>query len=137
MNSAENLLAGQVAVVTGGGHGIGSAISHHLARLGAQVIITGRNKATLETTASDIRKRGGQCMPFECDVRQLSSVESLAAHVQGTHQRCDIVVNNAGIGTFNTPLHQLPPDQFDTMMETNLRGPYYVIRAFAPMIIAA
>jgi 3-oxoacyl-[acyl-carrier protein] reductase len=131
------VLSGSVAVVTGGGHGMGAATANAIAALGAEVIITGRKRDILENTAADIQKNGGRCTPMECDVRQVASVDNLARQVQEKFGRCDIVVNNAGIGTFNTPLHQLPPDQFDAVMETNLRGPYYFIRAFAPMMIEA
>lgn len=131
------VLSGSVAVVTGGGHGMGAAIAKAIAALGAEVVITGRKRDVLESTAADIRKDGGRCTPMECDVRQITAVDTLARQVQEKFGHCDIVVNNAGIGTFNTPLHQLPPDQFDAVMETNLRGPYYFIRAFAPMMIAA
>jgi 3-oxoacyl-[acyl-carrier protein] reductase len=130
-------LSGQVAVVTGGGHGIGAGIAKVLAGLGAEVVITGRKRDILESTAAEIRSAQGRCTPMECDVRQLASVDKLASRVQAKFSRCDIVVNNAGVGTFNTPLHQLAPDEFDAVMETNLHGPYYLIRAFAPMMIAA
>lgn len=136
MPTAQNTLANRVAVVTGGGHGIGAAVASTLAALGAQVIITGRDLAKLESTTYEIRKNGGDCSPLECDVRRLASVEALAEQVRTRHQRCDIVVNNAGVGMFNTPLHQLTPDQFDAVIETNLRGPYYLMRAFVPLMIA-
>jgi 3-oxoacyl-[acyl-carrier protein] reductase len=135
MPTGQSRLSKQVAVVTGGGHGIGAAVASTLASLGAEVIITGRDLGKLESTASGIRKDGGRCSPVECDVRQLASVEALVEQVRTRHQGCDILVNNAGIGTFNTPLHQLAPEQFDAMMETNLRGPYYLMRGFVPLMI--
>jgi 3-oxoacyl-[acyl-carrier protein] reductase len=71
-----------------------------------------------------------------CDVTDLSSVESVAASVQRDFGRTDILVNNAGVGNFKEPLHQMPPDSWEHVMNTNLRGVYYCIRSFAPMMIA-
>ncbi len=130
-------LSGQVALVTGGGHGIGAGIARRVAQLGAATVICGRNRASLDDAAAAIRNDGGQCEPIECDVSDLRSVESLATRVRERLQRVDILVNNAGVGSFSTPLHELPPEQWDTVMNTNLRGVYYCIRAFAPMMIRA
>jgi 3-oxoacyl-[acyl-carrier protein] reductase len=80
---------------------------------------------------------GGQCEALACDVTDLRSVEAVAARVEKTFQRTDILVNNAGVGVFGTPLHQLPPEEWEKMHNTNLRGVYYCIRAFAPMMIHA
>ncbi len=131
------VLRQQVAVVTGGGRGIGTAIARQLAALGAIVVICGRSLQTLETAAEAIRAAGGQCETIACDVRDLRSVEAMAARVQQTFGRTDILVNNAGVGGFGGPLHQLPPSDWDEIMETNLRGVYYCVRAFAPGMIAA
>jgi 3-oxoacyl-[acyl-carrier protein] reductase len=72
---------------------------------------------------------------IECDVRDLRSVEAMAARVERTFQRLDILVNNAGISGAAGPLHQLAPDQWDQVMNTNLRGVYYCIRSLAPIMI--
>ncbi|MGH9567131.1 MAG: SDR family oxidoreductase, partial [Candidatus Angelobacter sp.] len=73
----------------------------------------------------------------ECDVMDLNAVEKCAQWVEKTFGRTDILVNNAGIGTFGGPLHSMPPDQWDAVLNTNLRGVYYCIRSFAPMMIRA
>ncbi len=130
-------LTGKVAVVTGGGHGIGQAISAQLAQLGATTIICGRSQETLHAAVQAICAAGGQCEAMVCDVTRLSSVESLAARAQKTFGRTDILVNNAGVGDFARPLHELPPEDWDRIFHTNLRGVYYCIRAFAPMMIDA
>lgn len=127
----------QVAIVTGGARGIGAAIAATLACLGADVIIAGRDRKSLEETARKISASGSRCEGVPCDVTRLSEVESLAAFVQKNHGRADILVNNAGVGSFSSPLHQLPPEQWDQLLNTNLRGVFYCIRAFAPMMIAA
>ncbi|HVP42661.1 MAG TPA: SDR family oxidoreductase [Terriglobales bacterium] len=130
-------LAGQVAVVTGGGHGIGAAIAEKLAELGATTVVTGRNRRRLEATAGAIEKSGGRAEAVVCDVTELGSVEGLAGGVEKRHGRIDILVNNAGVRGPVGPLHQLGPESWETILNTNLRGVYYCIRAFAPMMVRA
>jgi 3-oxoacyl-[acyl-carrier protein] reductase len=130
-------LDGQVAVVTGGGRGIGAAVARKLSALGASSVICGRTLSSLERTAEEIVRDGGRCEAVECDVCELSGVEALARRVESTFGRADILVNNAGIGNFAGPLHQMPPPQWDAVLNTNLRGVYYCIRAFAPLMVRA
>lgn len=130
-------LRGQVAVVTGAGRGIGAAIASQLAGLGVLTVLCGRNSASLEGTAAAITKSGGRALVAECDVTELRSVESVAARVQRDFGRADILVNNAGVGSFQAPLHQMPADAWEHVLNTNLRGAYYCIRSFAPMMIGA
>ena len=135
--SATQPLAGQVAVVTGAGRGIGAAIAGKLAELGARTVLCGRTRAALETTAAAIQNNGHQCSIIECDVTDLASVTSLADRVQRTFNRLNILVNNAGIMEPQLPLHELAPEAWDRTMNTNLRGVYYMIRGFAPLMIRA
>jgi NAD(P)-dependent dehydrogenase (short-subunit alcohol dehydrogenase family) len=135
-SSLKQPLAGQVALVTGGGGGIGAAIARRLADMGAAVVICGRRLKTVEQTADEIRKAGGHCQPFACDVTRLDSVAALARHIESEHGQLDILVNNAGVGGFSAPLHKLAPAEWEAILNTNLRGVYYCIRAFAPMMIA-
>ncbi len=128
-------LEGQVAVVTGGGRGIGAAISQRLAGLGATVVLCGRTHAPLEATASAIRRAGGRCDAAECDVSRLESVEALAQRVDSSFGRLDVLVNNAGVGGGRGLLHQVPPDVWDEVMNTNLRGVYYTIRSLVPLML--
>jgi 3-oxoacyl-[acyl-carrier protein] reductase len=132
-----DFLMGQVAIITGGGHGIGAAIAMSLAELGATAVLCGRSQAALDSTAKTILEAGGKAESIPCDVTSLESVEAAAKRVESLFGRADIVVNNAGIGGFDGPLHQLPPDAWNQILNTNLRGVYYVIRAFAPMMIRA
>jgi len=132
-----NPLNEQVAVVTGAGRGIGAAIARKLAALGAVVILCGRKREPLESTAAEIGEAGGRAEVLPCDVTDLSSVEAAAQHIDKTHGRADILVNNAGIGGFGGPLHEMPPESWDAVLNTNLRGVYYCIRSFAPMMIRA
>jgi len=130
-------LAGQVAVITGAGRGIGSAIARKLAALGATAVLLGRTKSTLDETARAIVDAGGKTEVIPCDVTVLHQLEYAAARVDSTFGRLDILVNNAGIGGFNDPLHNLPPEEWDRILNTNLRGVYYAIRTFAPVMIRA
>jgi 3-oxoacyl-[acyl-carrier protein] reductase len=130
-------LVGQVALITGAGRGIGAAIATKIAGMGATVVLAGRTRGPLESTSDAIVTAGGQAEPVVCDVMHLSSVEALAAHVDKTLGRLDILVNNAGVGGFGGPLHQLPPESWDQVLNTNLRGVYFCIRAFAPLMIRA
>lgn len=136
-HDAGSVLHGQLAVITGGGRGIGAAIGRKLAALGASVVLCGRNRVPLNSTVAAITTAGGSADSLECDVTDLRSVEELAAHIRRKFERTDILVNNAGIAEFSGPLHQLPPDAWDLVLNTNLRGVFYCIRAFAPMMIAA
>lgn len=128
-------IRGQVAVITGAGRGIGAAIARKLAELGVSCVICGRSEAPLRDTAANITSEGGKCEPIACDVTDLRSVEALARQVQERFGRTDILVNNAGVGGPGGPLHQMPPDAWDKVMNTNLRGAFYCIRALAPVMI--
>src|SRR5438132_12534066 len=101
-----NSASGSIAVVTGGGRGIGAAIAAKLADLGYTLVICGRTRGPLEDTAQRLRAAGHKCEPLECDVSDLQSVEKLAAQVEQRFGRTDVLVNNAGVGGFSTPLHQ-------------------------------
>ena len=137
MSGTSGTLAGQVAVVTGGGRGIGAAIARKLADMGAQAVICGRRLSPLQSTLSAITGADGKARAIECDVTDLASVERMAAHVERECGRVDILVNNAGIGGFGGPLHQMPPDSWDQVLNTNLRGVFYCIRALVPMMMKA
>jgi len=128
------VLSGQVAVVTGAGRGIGAAIARQLASLGANVVLSGQTMKSLEATARGI---GAQARVKPCDVRSLESVEALAAFVDEAFGRLDILVNNAGVGAFAAPLYKLTPEEWDKVLNTNLRGVYYAIRSFVPMMMRA
>ncbi|MGA8762929.1 MAG: SDR family NAD(P)-dependent oxidoreductase [Candidatus Sulfotelmatobacter sp.] len=130
-------LAGQVAVITGAGRGIGAAIAGTFARLCATAVLCGRTRPPLEFTAKAIAQAGSKAEIVLCDVTQLDSVEAASKRIESAFGRVDILVNNAGIGEFGGPLHQLAPDAWEKILNTNLRGVYYTIRAFAPMMIRA
>jgi NAD(P)-dependent dehydrogenase (short-subunit alcohol dehydrogenase family) len=128
-------LSGQTAVVTGAGRGIGAAIAEKLASLGANVVLCGRTEKHLLATASAISGAEGKAQVRPCDVSDLGSVDALATWVEQTFGRLDILVNNAGVGAFTAPLHELTPEEWEKVLNTNLRGVFYCIRAFAPLMI--
>jgi 3-oxoacyl-[acyl-carrier protein] reductase len=128
-------LSGQVAIVTGAGRGIGAAIARKLAHLGATAVLCGRTQSTLDSTAQSILDAGGKTEVIPCDVTVLHQLEYAATRVDSTLGRCDILVNNAGVAGFNDPLHNLLPDDWDRILNTNLRGVYFAIKAFAPLMI--
>jgi 3-oxoacyl-[acyl-carrier protein] reductase len=130
-------LAGQVAIVTGGGRGIGAAIAKKLAKLGAAAVLCGRTASDLQFTADEIVKAGGRVEVVPCDVTDLRSFEYAAARIESSFGRADILVNNAGVGSFNEPLHLLPPAEWERIFNTNLRAVYYAILTFAPIMIRA
>jgi 3-oxoacyl-[acyl-carrier protein] reductase len=135
MASMAGALAGQVAVVTGGGRGIGAAIAQKLASMGAWVAVCGRTKGPLDETRRTIAEKGYQAEAMVCDVQEARSLDQVSQTVRKKQGRLDILVNNAGIGGFASPLHELPVDDWDRILNTNLRGVFYAIRAFAPLMI--
>ena len=135
MTDAKKTLVGQVAIITGAGRGIGAAIARKLAGMGTIAVLAGRTTESLQAVAKAISEAGGRGEVAQCDVTELSSVESLARHVEATLGRLDILVNNAGVGGSSSPLHQLAPEVWDRIMNTNLRGVYYCIRSLAPLMM--
>src|SRR4051812_22858629 len=125
----------KVAVVTGGNRGIGAAIANKLAELELNVVICGRRKNDLDKVAEQITSIGGTCEAIVCDLSRLESVTELANAVRQRFGRVDVLVNNAGVGGFGSPLYSLAPEKWDEVINTNLRGGFYTIRAFAPMMI--
>ena len=124
---APGLFAGQVAVVTGGGSGIGRCIAHELASLGAQVVLVGRNREKLERTAGEIRDDGGQAGFEVCDIRDEAAVRAAIASVVAAHGRIDALVNNAG-GQYITPLAAITAKGWEAVIHTNLTGGFLVAR---------
>ena len=100
-------------------------------------MLCGRTKSALDQTAGVIIDAGGKAEVIPCDVTVLHQLQYAAARVESTFGRLDILVNNAGVGGFNSPLHNLPPEDWESILNTNLRGVYFAIHAFAPLMIRA
>jgi len=131
----EHPLSNQVALVTGAGRGIGKSISLYLAKLGATVVLCARSRSELDGLAREISGNGGNASPIVCDVSELQSVQDVAAQVQTAYGRLDILINNAAVVASDGPLHEMTPDAWEKVLNTNLRGVFYCIRAFAPLMI--
>lgn len=130
-------LKDRIAVVTGAARGIGEAIARALAREGATVVLTARNREQLDAVKTAIEKDSGRAVVLPCDLTDAASVEELGKSVAAQFGRCDILVNNAGLGLLGKPLVDCTIEEWDRILQTNLRGPFLMIRALAPMMIAA
>jgi NAD(P)-dependent dehydrogenase (short-subunit alcohol dehydrogenase family) len=116
----------KVAIVTGGGTGIGRASALALARNGFAVVITGRRREPLEETA---RAAGeAQVIPFPADVSDAANVEALFAHTKSTFGRLDVLFNNAGRGAPGINLEDLTPQQWLDVVGVNLNGAFFCTR---------
>jgi len=118
----DNALNGKTIVVTGGGSGLGKAMTKYFLQLGANVAITSRNLEKLETTASQLEAdTGGKCLPVQCDVRHYNQVESMLETVITNFGKVDILLNNAA-GNFISPTERLSANAFDTIIDIVLKG---------------
>lgn len=121
----------QVALVTGGGTGIGQGIALALAREGVQVVICGRRLGPLQNTVAQIDAEGGQAIAIQANVADELDVERLVAETTEAFGPVDILVNNAGIGG-GSPIHKHGIQEWDQVMGVNLRGPFLLARAVLP-----
>jgi len=124
----ERLFDQRVAVVTGGGTGIGRCIAHELASLGASVVLWGRRSEPLEATVEEITEDGGIASYVTGDIRVHESVERAVGQVIERHGRIDALVNNAG-GQFSALATDISANGFDAVVRTNLLGGFLVGRA--------
>jgi 3-hydroxybutyrate dehydrogenase len=131
------VLEGRVAVITGGGSGIGRAIAERFYREGARVAIASRNAKTLQTVAMEMNKGDHRIVPFRCDVTDRDEVEVLIGNVIEVWDRVDILVNNAGLSGI-TPAMPAPEGHDDAearwkqILDVNLTGSFSCIREAVP-----
>jgi 3-oxoacyl-[acyl-carrier protein] reductase len=130
----EEVLTGQVAVVTGASRGIGLAIARHLGLMGARLSLCARNEVNLESAASDLRAAGIQVLARRTDVTRADEVASLVSETQRTLGPVDILVNNAGIGIFG-PFMQQTEAEWNATVNTNLKSVFLASQAVAPEMI--
>ncbi len=136
-SDSKRALSGSVAVVTGGSRGIGYGIATALAKLGANIVITGRDAKRVAAAALDLSAHGPECEGMVCDVTDLASVTTFGARLREQYGRVNILVNNAGVGGPPSLLHQFDPDRWDQIFNTNVRGVFYMLRAVVPLLITA
>lgn len=118
----DNALEGKAIVVTGGGSGLGKAMTRYFLELGAKVAITSRDLEKLTTTASELEKEtGGTCLPVQCDVRHYDQVEAMLDKVLKAFGKVDVLLNNAA-GNFISPTERLSANAFDTIIDIVLKG---------------
>jgi NAD(P)-dependent dehydrogenase (short-subunit alcohol dehydrogenase family) len=129
-------LAGRIALVTGGGRGIGRAIAVSLARAGADVAISGRNADVLDETVGAIRAIGRRAAAVVCDVGEHSQVDAMVTRVKKDLGDPLILVNNAGIAG-SAKLSDTTDDMWEAMLRVNATGAFYCMRALVPMMVEA
>ncbi len=130
----EGLLAGRVAIVTGGGTGLGKAIASLYARLGARVVLASRSMDHLLPAAEEIRAAGGVASVVSVDVRKVEDVDRMIAHTLETFGKMDILVNNAA-ANFLVQAENLSPRGWNALVDIVLNGSYYASRAFGRALI--
>ncbi len=118
----DDALKGKVIVVTGGGSGLGKAMTQYFLELGAKVAITSRDLSKLTHTATELEtKTGGTCLPLQCDVRHYEEVENMLEQVLKAFGKVDALLNNAA-GNFISPTERLSANAFDTIIDIVLKG---------------
>ena len=130
-------LDGKVALITGGGTGIGAACARLFAQEGAAVVITGRRKDALETVVKDIEKNKGRALAVAGSVTDEAHAQAAVAQAVRSYGKLDILVNNAGTGAFGKPLHETDEATWNEMLAINLTGTYRMIKAAVPEMIKA
>lgn len=124
-------LTGRLALVTGGGSGIGFAIARGLAAAGARVVLNGRRKDKLEQAAATLAAEGGDIGISPFDVADADAVAAAVVAIERERGPLDIVVNNAAMNR-RAPLDEFSTDQWRTLLAANLDGPFFVAKAVMP-----
>ena len=118
----DDALKGKVIVITGGGSGLGKAMTKYFMELGAHVAISSRDLEKLQNTAKELEtETGGQCLAVQCDVRHYDQVEAMLQQVLTTYGKVDVLLNNAA-GNFISPTERLSANAFDTVIDIVLKG---------------
>jgi NAD(P)-dependent dehydrogenase (short-subunit alcohol dehydrogenase family) len=123
-------LEGKVALVTGGNSGIGLATAKEFAREGARVVITGRDRRTLDAAAREI---GGEVLALRSDAASLADIDGLFAAVKEKFGRLDVLFVNAGVAQF-APVEETTEELFDHVMDINFKGAYFTVKKALPLL---
>ncbi len=133
--SASISLSGKVAIVTGGGRGIGKAIAKHLAAAGANVVIASRKLQNLEATAKELADLPGKVVPIECHVGRLDQLQNLVRETQTRLGPIDILVNNSATNIGQGSSLELTDEMLDKMVEINVKAAFRLVRLIVPSMI--
>lgn len=123
-------LTGKVAVVTGASRGLGQYLGRALARAGADLVITSRRIDDLKPFQAEIEALGRKALPVELDLRDQTSIRTAAEKALAGYEKIDILVNNAGCNV-RKPAFDITWDDWNLVLDTNLRGSFFVAQAFA------
>ncbi len=130
-------LAGQVAIVTGGGRGVGRSIAQALATSGAKVAVAARTRSQLDETVAFIQEQGGQAISFTLDVTDQKGVERMVDETIRQLGPVDLLVNNAGFSSKDeAPIWEADPSEWWQIIEVNLHGPFLCSRAVLPWMVS-
>jgi NAD(P)-dependent dehydrogenase (short-subunit alcohol dehydrogenase family) len=127
-------LRGKAALITGASRGIGLAMAHALAAEGCNLILTSRNRTSLEKAGDKLAGHGVDVLPCLCDVRDSTAVQELFAAVEGRFHHLDVLINNAGSAHTNVPVAKLPLASWREIIETNLTGMFLVTQGALPLM---
>jgi len=128
-------LRGEVAIVTGGSQGLGKEMGRALAQNGATVILASRNLEKLKAAAHEIVEAGGKAEAIRCDISKFADVQNLVEQTVGAFSKIDILINNAGMNVPPRPLVDFPEEDWQRVIDTNLKGTYYCCKAVGPEMI--
>ena len=128
-------LTGKVAVITGGGSGVGKAVAEAFLAEGASVVISGRDKAKLDAACVELGS-SPKLFAVACDVADAKQCQKLIAAATKTFGKVDILVNNAGSNLKQRAIRELTPESWDALIRANLDGAFYCIHAVLPSMIA-
>ncbi len=127
-------LSGRVAIVTGTSRGLGQHMARALAKVGADLVITSRDSSTLAPFEAEIKAMGRRALTVELDVRDLKSIQNMAAAAEKFYGRLDILVNNAGCNV-RKPALDVSWDDWNLILDTNLRGSFFVAQEVARRMV--
>lgn len=133
-------MTSKVALITGGGTGVGRATTLQLATRGYDVVVNySRSRTDAEQTAAEARERGARALPLACDVSSDADVRAMIARCRDEFDRLDVVVNNAAITHFidHTDLEAMTEEKWDRIFDVNLKGAFFVSRAAMPLLQAS
>lgn len=129
-------LKGKTAIVTGSARGIGAGIAVAFGREGANVVVNGLNAESCQDTVNQVASRGGKAIAIAANVSKAADVEAMVAATIKQFGGVDILVNNAGIERHPVLLHEMSEEQWDQVLDVNLKGVFLCCRAVLPTMIA-